>query len=91
MRSRDGASRQCGAASITGLGVICVLSVPCSERFFSGFPLSSKTNISKFQFALNYHEASCLEDCASSTLVVYILMNLVTRLLSGDGLQNHAK
>ena len=28
-------------------------SVPCSERFFSGcscFPLSSKTNISKFQF-----------------------------------------
>ena len=28
---------------------------PCSERFFSGyssFPLSSKTNISKFQFDL---------------------------------------
>ena len=28
-------------------------SLPCSERFFSGysgFPLSSKTNISKFQF-----------------------------------------
>ena len=30
---------------------------PCSERFFSGysgFPLSSKTNISKFQFDLDY-------------------------------------
>ena len=30
-------------------------SCPCSERFFSGysgFPLSSKTNISKFQFDL---------------------------------------
>ena len=25
---------------------------PCSERVFSGFPLSSKTNISKFQFNL---------------------------------------
>jgi len=31
-------------------------SCPCSERFFSGysrFPLSSKTNISKFQFDLD--------------------------------------
>ena len=31
---------------------------PCSERFFSGysgFPLSSKTNISKFQFDLDYY------------------------------------
>ena len=30
---------------------------PCSERFFSGysgFSLSSKTNISKFQFDLDY-------------------------------------
>ena len=39
-------------------------SLPCSARFFSGFsgfPLSSKTNISKFQFDLDccqgfYHE-----------------------------------
>ena len=33
---------------------------PCSERFFSrysGFPLSSKTNISKFQFDLDYCQA----------------------------------
>ena len=32
-------------------------SLPCSKRFFSGysgFPLSSKTNISKFQFDLDY-------------------------------------
>ena len=35
-------------------------SLPCSERFFSGysgFPLSSKTNIFKFQFDLDYCEA----------------------------------
>ena len=34
-------------------GTHVVGSLPCSERFFSGysgFPLSSKTNISKFQF-----------------------------------------
>ena len=33
---------------------------PCSERFFSGysgFPLSPKTNISKFQFDLDYYKA----------------------------------
>ena len=33
---------------------------PCSERFFSGysgFPLSSKTNISKFQSDLDYCQA----------------------------------
>ena len=35
-------------------------SLPCSERFFSGysgFPLSSKTNISKFQFVLELSSA----------------------------------
>ena len=55
MGSRD----QCGLGLIPRLG-ICVLefvvgSRPCSERFFSrysGFPLSSKTNIFKFQFHL---------------------------------------
>ena len=34
-----------------------VVSRPCSERFFSGysgFPLSSKTNISKFHFYLEF-------------------------------------
>ena len=32
---------------------------PCSERFFSGysgFPLSSKTNISKFHFDLEFQD-----------------------------------
>ena len=55
------ASHQCGPGLIPGLGVIImwvefvVGSRPCSERFFSGysgFPLSSKTNTSKFQFDL---------------------------------------
>ena len=35
-------------------------SLPCSERFFSGysgFLVSSKTNISKFQFDLDYCQA----------------------------------
>ena len=60
------ASHQCGSGSISRLGVICgsvefvVGSRLCSERFFSGysgFPLSSKTNISKFQFHLDYCQA----------------------------------
>ena len=37
-----------------------VSSLPCSERFFSGysgFPFSSKTNLSKFQFDLDYCKA----------------------------------
>ena len=48
----------CGLGSNPGVNAICGLSLllvlsQCSERFFSGysgFPLSSKTNISKFQF-----------------------------------------
>ena len=42
-------------------------SLPCSERFFSGysgFLLSSKTNISKFQFYLDYSQALYLETLA---------------------------
>ena len=65
--NRDGAvvralaSHQCGPGSIPGLSVIYMWvefvdgSCSCSERFFSGysgFPLSSKTNTSKFQFDL---------------------------------------
>ena len=53
------ASHQCGPGSIPGPGIICGLSLfsvgslLCSERLssgYSGFPLSSKTNIFKFQF-----------------------------------------
>ena len=42
-------------------------SLLCSERFFSGysgFPLSSKTNISKFQFDLDYCQALYQEPLA---------------------------
>ena len=54
-------SHQCGPGSNPGVSAICGLSLfvvgslPCSERFFSGysgFPLSLKTNTSKFQFDL---------------------------------------
>ena len=62
--ARDGAvvralaSHQCGLGSNPGVDAICGLSfvvgfLPCSERFFSGysgFPVSSKPNSSKFQF-----------------------------------------
>ena len=39
------------------VGWVCCWFSPCSKRFFSGysgFPLSSKTNISKFQFDLEW-------------------------------------
>ena len=41
----------------------------CSEKFFSGFPLSSKTNISKFQFDLEsepVHRFVSRKDCQVS-------------------------
>ena len=53
------ASHQCGLASTPVIDAIIELifagSLPCFERFFSGysgFPLFSKTNTSKFQFDL---------------------------------------
>ena len=59
------ASHQCVPGSIPGPDVICgvefvVGSLPCSERFFSGysgFPLSLKTDISKFQCDPDYCQA----------------------------------
>ena len=53
---RTFASHQCGPGSNPGAGMwveFAVGSLPGCERFFSGysgFPLSPKTNISKFQF-----------------------------------------
>ena len=44
---------------VSGLSLLLVPR-PCSEMFFSGysgFPLSSNTNISKFQFYLDYYQA----------------------------------
>ena len=55
---------------------------PCSERFFcgySGFPLSSKTNISKFQFDLDYCQALYHEPLArkiAQALLVLLTLNL---------------
>ena len=52
------AFHQCGPGSNPGVDMwveFVVGSLPCSERFFSGysgFPLSPKTNTSKFQFDL---------------------------------------
>ena len=52
------ASHQCGPGSNPGVDMwveFVVGSLPCSERFFSrysGFPLSPKTNTSKFQVDL---------------------------------------
>ena len=54
---------------------------PCSERFFSGyssFPLSSKTNISKFQFDLDYCQALSHEPLAreiAQALPVLLTLN----------------
>ena len=57
------ASHQCGPGSIPGLGVICGLSLllvlVLAPRVFSGysyFPPFLKTNISKFQFHLEFVE-----------------------------------
>ena len=68
--SRDGvvvralASHQCSPGSIPGLGVLCGLSLllvlVLAPRVFSPvtpvFPPSSKTNISKFQFDLEFED-----------------------------------
>ena len=54
---------------------------PCSERFFSGysgFPLSSKTNIFKFQFDLDYCQALYHEPLAreiAQALPVLLTLN----------------
>ena len=77
MGSRDGAlvialaSHQCVVGSIPGPSIMwiefVVGSLPCSERFFSRYsssPLSSKTNISKFQFDMDYCQARYYEPLA---------------------------
>ena len=62
----------------------------CSERFFSGdsgFPLSSKTNISKFQF----HQESgrqkplCGCTCATSKSLLLLLLLLIILLQKDAG------
>ena len=80
--------------SILGLDVkwieFVVGSRPCSEKFLSGyssFPLSSKTNISKFIFDLDYCQALHLEpgseDCANTPRVIDVkYITLLSLLLN---------
>ena len=60
-------------------------SLPCSERFFSsysGFPLSSKTNISKFQFAQESgRQRTTLWMCYLQIITIILLYQLFTKLL----------
>ena len=72
------ASHQCGPGSTPGVDAIImwvefvVGSLLCSERFFSGysgFPLSSKTNTSKFQF-----ELECMDMFKQVHMNSYVLL-----------------
>ena len=48
---------------------------PCSERFFSGysgFPLSSKSNISKFQFDLEFEGHRFVSRTACQSYCMYL-------------------
>ena len=60
-----------------------VVSRSCSERFFSwnsGFPLSSKTNISKFQFDLDYCQALYHEPLAREIAQAYPVLLTLNKL-----------
>ena len=56
-------------------------SLPCSERFlsgYSGFPLSSKTNTSKFQFDQHLVGEEPLRGCATSkSLFIYLFVTFL--------------
>ena len=62
-------------------------SLPCSERFFSGysgFPLSSKTNISKFQFdQKSGRRRTTLWMCYLQIVIILFFFNL-NQLLFGS-------
>ena len=89
------ASHQCDPGSIHGLGVMWVEFVvgsrPCSERFFSGysgFPLSSKTNISKSQFDLEseghkFISLGLLRATLVKTKTIYLFIYLFMSLVHG--------
>ena len=62
--------------------VVC--SRPCSERFFSGysgFPLSSKTNISRFLFDLDYYQAIYHEPLAREIALALPVLLTLNKLL----------
>ena len=57
---------------------------PCSERFFSGysgFSLSSKTNISKFQFDLDYCQVLCDEPLVREIVQALPILLTLNKLL----------
>ena len=94
--ARDGAvvralaSHRRGSVSNPAIDAICGLSfvvgfLPCSERFFSGysgFPLSSKPNSSKFQFDQESgRDEELLGGCATSKslfIIYFIIYYLYT-------------
>ena len=56
---------------------------PCAERFFSrysGFPISSKTNISKFQFNLDYCQVLYHEPLAREIAKVVPMLLILDKL-----------
>jgi len=70
-------------------------SLPCSKRFFSGyssFPLSSKTNISKFQLDQESVNEETLSGCATSNslfILFYLFCRSKRKRVGGvDTLQN---
>ena len=71
-----------------------VVSLPCSERFFSGysgFPLSSKTNISKFQFNQESgRRRTTLWMCYLQTIIIilyyYYIIKMGVAYWQGHGL-----
>ena len=63
---------------------------PCSERFFSGysgFPLSSKTNISKFKFDLDTVEEEPLSGSTANPYLLFLFyFILYGTLIDAQGL-----
>ena len=69
-----------------GLGLLLVLSL-CSERFFSrysGFPLSSKTNISKFQFDQESGRQRTTMWMCYLKIVIYLFIYLFIYYISSE-------
>ena len=80
------ASHPCGLGLIPRFGrhmwvEFVVGSHPCSKRFISCFPLSSKTNISKFQFDLVYCQALNHKPLAQEILEALPVLLTLNKLL----------
>ena len=67
-------------------------SCPCSERFFlgySGFPLSSKTNISKFKFDLDTVEEEPPSGSTANPCLFYLFILFILKIIyNTDGQRN---